>query len=699
MIYFDFKKIPFLRILLPLLIGVLIQKKADVDLHIILPGMIMLFLFIVLYQKYWKRKGYRRESIFGIPVSMLLLLGGMALLKDNTIAGEPERIRLGTVALIPVEKGKTYKLILDRLWERRPSGWCPQDGRIILYIEKSIRLDHVEPGDRLVFNCPLKQIDLPANPMEFDYRRYCEIHGVYWIGYLDNKNWKQLKGNAKIQTVFIPERIRMKLLKFIDGYNLQNSELATSLLLGYRENLEEQQKLEFTASGAMHILAVSGLHVGIIYGILMFIFKPCFRKKPESSFFIITPCIWTYAFLTGLTPSVTRASLMLSLYMVSRIMKRKSSLIHIVFFSAFLMILINPHIVFRVSFQLSFMAITGISVLFQDLYAFLKTGNWLINKVIGLTCISFSAQLFTVPLSLYYFHQFPHYFLFTNLLVIPLAAMILYSGCMFFLFSFLPPVSSFFAVILDILTGALQSITKLISSLPYSSTANIGVDIFDIILLYIILISLIVFFHKKSAPAMFIALLITATIVGKFCYEKILQQKQNKVLICSIEGTTVLNFIDGDLNFVATDDTSWINRERINYHIKPYWIHSGLKEPVFISLSGYSTGPVDQSGTIRTWARQEDLIFIQFFNTRIGVLSHHPLFNGHNHRPLKLDLLLINSSGYVDLSEVILYIQPERIIIDRRVPYWLSAKLESQCDKLNIPYHTVLSAGCYLMEE
>lgn len=698
MFYSELIKIPFLRILLPLLAGILVQEKVKAELYVILPAIILFCILILLQHNLVKDIKKKNSSIFGLLVFVVLFLSGMGLLPENITSSEPEKTRLGRVAIIPLEKEKTFKIILNRLWEPGETGWYPVKGRALLYIEKSVRMDSVKPGDLLIFYCPLEQVESPANPMEFDYRRYCSVHGIFWRGYLNDNQWKRLGGRKKVHIIYGAERIRMMLLRLIDNYDFHHKDLVASLLLGYRENLSEQQKLEFMHSGAMHILAVSGLHVGIIYGILFFLIKPFFRKKSGLLFFIIVTCIWFYAILTGLTPSVTRASLMLSLYMISRFIKRKSSLINILFFSAFLMTLFNPVIVFRVSFQLSFMAVTGISIVFQELYAFLRTNNWLINKLLGLTCLSFSAQLFTFPLSLYYFHQFPHYFLVTNLFVIPLTVLILYSGCMFFLFSFFRPLSSFFAGILDMLTSTLQWLTSLISSLPFSSTNDISIDTLDVILIYMALISLTGFIRKRSVIALFIALSVIAITAVKNCCGEIIQHNQKKFLVCSVEGSTVLNFISGYQNIVMTNDTGSINCEKINYHMNLYWISTGVNEPEYFDLNNYPSGLIVHPGIIRPGGELDCMMFIQFSSTKIGVLSEPPDLNGRQPVPLKLDILIIDALQPVNLAELFQYIQPGIIIIDRRVPHWLIMKMESECSRLRIPYHSISSMGHYMIK-
>jgi len=694
----EIQKIPFLRVLIPLISGIIVQDRENVCIYVILPGIILSFFLVLLVYFMITVRRSGRDKIFGILVFIFLFLAGMGLMRVENITNEPESIRLGRVMNIPEEKDKTYKLILTGLWEKRPAGWHPLRGRILLYVEKSSEVGDVNPGDLMAFYCPLEQIEEPANPMEFDFRRYCYVHGIFWRGFLNELTWQQLERNDHFHMNGCAERIRMDLLSLIDDYNFQYQNLVSSLLLGYREQLEKQQKEAFAGSGAMHILAVSGLHVGIIYGMLIFLFKPFSNKRSGLSFLLPVPCIWLYALLTGMTPSVSRAALMLSLYALSRYINRKTNLPNIIFFSAFIMILFDPKIIYSVSFQLSFMAVTGIAFVFPGLYAYFKTGNQLINKVTGLLCLSVSAQLFTIPLSLYYFHQFPHYFLITNLFVIPLAVLILYSGCMFFLFSFFRPMALFFAHILNFLSGFLQKVTNTISSLPFSETNNIGLDISDVILLYLFIFSVIACLRYHSGRLLLLGLFMLLIITGKGCCEKVIQTKQKNFMVCSVEGATVLNLIDGLQNIVIASDTSQSCRDRIFYRLNTYWITTGLNEAEFYDL--YQSRP-NQSGhfyIIKPEKFRNKLVLIQFFQMKIGILSGQPEFNREVRKQLQLDLLIINTSRSIDLLKIMNYIKPGMIIIDQNVPAWETKKLETTCVELNIPYHTIYSMGYFRME-
>jgi len=695
----EIRKIPFLRILFPLISGIIVQERENICIYMILPGIILSFSLVLLVYIIQNVRRSGRDKIFGILVFIFLFLAGMGLMRKENITNEPESIRLGRVMDIPEKKDKTCQLILTGLWEKRPAGWHPLRGRILLYIEKSSKAKDVSPGDLVAFYCPLEQIEEPANPMEFDFRRYCYIHGIFWRGFLKESTWQLLEGNDHFHIKGCAERIRMDLLSLIDDYNFQYPNLISSLLLGYREQLDKQQKEAFAGSGAMHILAVSGLHVGIIYGMLIFLLIPFSRKRSGLFHLLPVPFIWLYALLTGMTPSVSRAALMLSFYALSRYINRKTNLSNIIFVSALIMIFFDPKIIYSVSFQLSFMAVTGIAFVFPGMYAYLKTPNQLINKVTGLLCLSVSAQLFTIPLSLYYFHRFPHYFLITNLFVIPLAVLILYSGCMFLIFSFFKPVALFFAHILNLLSGLLQKVTNIISSLPFSESNNIGLSISDVVLLYLFIFSVIACIRYHSARLLLTGLFMLLIITVKGFCEKAVQAKQKNFMVCSVEGATVLNLIDGFQNIVITSDTSQSCRERIFYHLNTYWINSGLNEAEFYDLCQSRPDQHDQFCIIRPEKLKNKLVLIQFFKMKIGILSGQPEFNRNVRKKLQLDLLIINASRNIDLLELMDYVEPEIIIIDQNVTEWETKKLETICVELNIPYHTVYDMGYFMMNK
>ena len=214
-----------------------------------------------------------------------------------------------------------------------------------------------------------------------------------------------------------------------NGVEGKQLKVASALLLGYRENLDKELVKSYASAGAMHVLAVSGLHVGILYLLLTRIFSFLKKvKKVKNGKFILTILIvsflWFYAIMTGLSASVMRATTMFSFIVIgNELLNRKTSIYNTLAVSAIILMIINPFIVYQVGFQLSYVAVVGIVYLQPKLNRLFYSRYKLVRGVWAITCVSLAAQIATFPLSLHYFHQFSTYFFISNLIVIPASSL------------------------------------------------------------------------------------------------------------------------------------------------------------------------------------------------------------------------------------------------------------------------------------
>jgi competence protein ComEC len=688
-------KIPFLKILVPFTAGIVIQEELMIDEGPILIVFIIMAISLALILILRIADSYRWNLMFGILVYLTLFSGGMKLSHRTVPLPGPENLRSGYVAYIPEEKKETYKVILKLIKEKMPDGWRSLDGKALLYFKKTDAVNKLEPGDLVLFYGSLRIIDSPANPMEFDFRKYCNNLGIYWETYLDENDWEELSGRRKLFSLPGAELIRLKLVRFIKSKNLSNESLINSLLLGYRDGLTGEQQKYFAASGAMHILAVSGMHVAIIYGALVFIAGIFTRRK--SGWVLLFPLapIWLYAFVTGMTPSVARSAIMISLYVISRFLNRRTEALNILFACAFFMIIAQPSIIHQVSFQLSFAAVAGITIVFNGLYGRLKTRIWPVDQVISICSLSVAAQLFTFPLSIYYFHQFPNYFLFTNLFAVPLSGIILITGFVFFLFFFNNPISSFLGVVLDKIGGLLDSFTRIAGTLPFSSTGNISINTFEVIMIYLIILLLISYLNKRRTLNLQLALTGIAIMCGENCQKIIHQCGEKEIIVLSVRGSTVLNFISGMNNLVVTDDTSDESRYRIRTYAGNYWFSLRVDDPEFINLQDTD---LREEGIWIEGSNDSGCQYIKFFNTRIGILNDKFGKLIQAKKPLNLDVLVINSKCPVHAGELKDYFNPGIIIINRDVPSWIMQRIETECIKYDIPFHNLYRSGYFKLE-
>ena len=355
-------------------------------------------------------------------------------------------------------------------------------------------------GDLIGVRGRLSRLSPPKNPFEFDYREYLHTQDIYFQCFVDHTSLRILKPDFN-------KSIRYYSLKargFFSGIlrrELESQKLiaiAEALLLGLKKKVDKQTKSTFSKVGVMHILAVSGLHVGIIYAIFVFLFGYIRSNRTWAKNLFIIIIMWGYALLTGLSPSVIRATMMISLVLISEVLGRRVNIYNSIAVSAFLMILFDPDIIYSLGFQLSFLAVLGIIYVSPSIYSIYKPGNKVTNFFWSLSCASFSAQLLTAPLAIHYFNNFPLLFLISNLLVVPMATLALISLVALVVMG---AISSYIATpVVFISKGLLIGIVEIatwIEKLDWSTLEGIYFSLSEMILVYLIMISIFISFHVR----------------------------------------------------------------------------------------------------------------------------------------------------------------------------------------------------------
>jgi competence protein ComEC len=366
----------------------------------------------------------------------------------------------------------------------------PLEGTIYLYVPKDSMYQTSLPGDKILFNARLNLIPPPKNPHEFDYRNYLHLHQVYAQGYTTDA---KIITTEKWSIMRWASSFRAELLMLIDEMNLEADEkaIASALLLGYRHFITDETIQAFAGAGAMHVLAVSGLHVGILYMVVAFFLKVDRRKPHKNNWrkvLVIIAIIWMYAILTGLSPSVTRAAVMFTFLAVGGLMKRKTSSIQAIIASAMVLLAFNPNYLFEVGFQLSYAAVFGIIYLQPKIYRLIpRIPNRMLDYAWQITAVSIAAQAATFPLSVYYFHQFPLLFVFSNLFVIPLAFLTMGYGLFVLIVSIFTGVLSWLIWPLKGLLWLMINGVGLIEEIPHAVVTQLWIGRVEIIL-YLILI-------------------------------------------------------------------------------------------------------------------------------------------------------------------------------------------------------------------
>jgi competence protein ComEC len=415
------------------------------------------------------------NTFFPSSLAYLLLIGLGCYVslssRQEALAGdipwEEGKGYLAEVQRYDVPKANSSENLLSVVAKRGAQGWKPQKSLVLVYHQLE---EALYPGQVIWVPSNPERIAPPSFPNEFNYKRFLAAKGIHFRQFLGKKLvLLPLKQSNDLN--FTLEHLRHYFAGVITKYvpRPESKQIALALLLGQKESLSKEVKQAYSATGTQHILAVSGLHVGIIYSILLLpltFFKQEGHALRKSYLFLVLGLIWIYALMTGFSPSVVRAVVMFSLVTLGQMRKRKPSIWNILAFSALLLLVLDPDIQTDLGFQLSYLAVAGIVGLQPILLRMWAPSNRVLDYFWQMATVTLAAQLITSPLTLHYFHTFPTYFLVANLLIVPLSYIILCAGVPFLLLAWIPILGSLLGVSVDFLLFIQNEITYTLQELP-----------------------------------------------------------------------------------------------------------------------------------------------------------------------------------------------------------------------------------------
>ena len=483
----------------------------------------------------------------------------------------------------PLEKPNSYKSVLQIETIFQHDSVLPANELVIAYFAKNESISFLQAGDIIIFDKAPQSIENNNNPYEFDYKSYLEKKKVYRQVYLPSNNWNKTNRSKKSPFIWA-ERTREKLLQIYRNHAIDEKEfeILSALTLGYKRELDPETKRVFSASGAAHVLAVSGLHVGIIFWIITILFG--FLRKRKSGriiFMLITISIlWIYAFIAGLSPSVMRAATMFSIIAVGEKLNRRSNIYNLLAASAFVLLLFNPNNLFDIGFQLSYAAVFGIVFLQPKLAKLIFVKNKILNFFWMLVTVSISAQIATFPISSFYFGQFPTYFWLTNTFVIPSVMVLIPLGMLMLVVSAIPVVSSALAFLLNMTIKLIYFLLSSIYKLPYS-VLDISVGNLQLCLLLATIGAVFIFLKNQNVFYLKTALFFALTFMLSNLVKNINQLFKIELIVYNTGKNPSVHFIHGRNNYIISEEK--ITNDEI-------WFHPGiatkrklgLKPPLFL---------------------------------------------------------------------------------------------------------------------
>lgn len=484
-----FADFPFLRYLPFLVTGILLSKFLPTGFEVISLGLLWILYLVGVAKKTPVSLGL--SSGFGY---LLLLVLGCFLGSPKKEASLPlgawqgATMYLAEVKQFDIQKPNSSENLLEVFSIRDSLGWKKAQGKVLIYHQLASSL---QPGEVVLVNKIPEIISSPSFPDEFDYRGFLAKKDIHYRQFIRSGLVKVDSSNIT-SPEFAIDRLGKSLSDLIDQKVefTESKQIANALLLGQKESLDKEIKNAYSETGTMHILAVSGLHVGIIYAILLL---PLKRFKSDSKFrkgylLTVVGLIWLYAVMTGFSPSVVRASTMFSLVTAGQMRKKKPSIWNVLAFSAMLMMVVEPEVIFDVGFQLSYLAVAGIVGLQPLIVRWWLPSNRVLEYFWQLAAVSLAAQLVTFPLSVFYFHQFPTYFLLANLIVVPLAFLIMAVGVPFLFLGWIPILGEVMGWLVNWLIYIQNQITFFIQLLPLGKIDRLTITFSGMVLVWILLL-------------------------------------------------------------------------------------------------------------------------------------------------------------------------------------------------------------------
>lgn len=687
----DWSKYPFFRMLIPLALGMLcayLFPSSRLPLPVLVCMMLVFLGGAVAASAMVKT--LRFSWLFGVIMSCYLFMGGYALLcsheaqmnKHHYRASESEATHyVARIYDCPTERPNSIRAVLELEYQLGDSlPLRPVSGKVMAYFSKPDSAFALRYGDLITIEAPIGEVAGPKNPGEFDYRSYLFRRGITGQVYIKEGGWMDLNANEGSALYAFSYRFRDELLTLLQRSGLSDDEfgVAAAVLLGYDDKLADEVRSNYVAAGAMHILCVSGLHVGIIYLLASFLLGFLDRKRSLKVLkqILLLALIWFYALIAGLSPSILRASMMISFVIIGELIHRKGFILNSIAASAFVLLCINPYNLFEVGFQLSYAAVVGIVVLHRPIYNLLYVKNKFLDKVWSITALSVAAQLGTIPFTLFYFSQLSTYFWLSNLFVTPLSFAVVISGMVLLLLAWVPYLGVLLGRVVWAAVYAMNWVVAKIESLPISIIKGVYVNGFEFAMLFLAFILLLVSVAARKRRVLIGMLSVLLLCMVSVTVRTYSADRQNGMMFYSLRKHTAVDFVAGHQHVLLADSTLMADASTVDYSLKGAWAQRQL------SQHPYVIGLEEDYEDTRLRKRQN---LISFDEKLLALWDGQRLSDSLTYR-LPVDYLMVVGKQKPDVRSIVYGYDVKTLLIDGSVPGYLAERWMGYAAEMGLPY-------------
>ena len=510
----NFKTIPFFKILLPYILGVVFVLKFGLlyKQHLVFVSVSLLVIITFLFQKYINSDSNFKKwiYIFSVHVFLFFLAGECCFFyqakhNDNHythFVSPTEQEIVGIVDDLPVVTEKFIKFSIQLKCVKTHAMWHYVTGSTIVYL-KNDSTSNLQIGDAVFINSKFSYVNEPKNPYEFNYKEFLRNKNIYHVLYAKPQQLSILRDIPQsLSFMQLGASIKAKVVAVLRNCHLsqQAFSICTALLVGYDDEIDKDVMQSFSHSGTLHILSVSGMHTGLLYGLIIavFLFFDKHDRYKKTKCLVVIISLILFVVVTGFSPSVLRAALMLSLVIVGKTFYKQGNAYNTLLVSAFVLLLFNPYLITDAGFLLSYYAVFGIMYLYPIIHRQYVFTSSIIQWFWNLILMSVAATVFTLPISLYFFHQFPIWFAFSNLIIIPIsiglmAAAVLLLCCYKVVFLKIGLV-----YIINSFTAIMLWVAQLTDNPSYGYLDYIAFSKIDVVCCVIFLLTFFLFIYTKS---------------------------------------------------------------------------------------------------------------------------------------------------------------------------------------------------------
>lgn len=544
-------------------------------------------------------------------------------------------------------------------------------GKIIVNIQKDSAQNPLIIGNIIKVKTALQRTSSSKNPNQFDYAKYLADKQIYAQVYCKKSEIK-ISQTIKKDIWYYSGRLHATILKNLESahFNKDEMNVALALILGQQQEISADIIKDYQYSGATHVLSVSGLHVGFIMLFIMFVLKPVpnTRKGSAIKLFSILISLAGFAVISGLSPSVLRSVVMFSFVAIGNHLRRSGNIYHTLLVSILLILLFEPYFLFDVGFQLSYLALFFIVWLQPILKKIWSPKNKISIYIWDALTVSFAAQIGTLPLCLYYFHQFPGLFFVTNIIILPVLSFIMIAGIIVMIFAVFKSPPEILVYLFEKSIFILNQMIHYVASFESFVIQDISFNFYYLVTLYFVIISAIIW-SKKPSYSKLIAVFVSIILLQlSFIYTKKETADQKELIVYNTKKSTLISKRFGSNITLFTNDTTGDKSSKNN---------------AFNSYLVGNFSVLNKSQQIRN---------VLFFNgKKISIIDSTGVYENK----IQPDILILTQSPKINMDRILIELRPKIIIADGTNTYAIQKKWKLSCEKKNIPFHATAEKGFY----